>query len=112
MEILKAHSAYGLGVRYADAILGRYAGEGGIAAGWGAGTGGGWMARQHRSLLPSRRPKIGASASQSTQDRARVCCWRRLIRVLKAAAGFSLDRGTLLSHRGRIAQHTLALMRP
>jgi hypothetical protein len=33
MEILKAHSAYGLGVRYADAILGRYAGEGGIAAG-------------------------------------------------------------------------------
>ena len=29
MEILKAHSAYGIGVRYAKALLGEHAGEGG-----------------------------------------------------------------------------------
>jgi nicotinamidase-related amidase len=33
MEILKAHSAYGIGLHYADAILGKHAGESGMAAG-------------------------------------------------------------------------------
>jgi len=33
MEILKAHSAYGIGVHYAKAILGEHAGESGMAVG-------------------------------------------------------------------------------
>ena len=33
MDILKAHSAYGLGVRYADAILGKHGGESVMAVG-------------------------------------------------------------------------------
>jgi len=33
MEILKAHSAYGIGLHYTDAILGKHAGESGMAAG-------------------------------------------------------------------------------
>jgi hypothetical protein len=33
MEILTAHSAYGLGVRYADAILGKHGGESVMAVG-------------------------------------------------------------------------------
>src|SRR5215831_10774787 len=33
MEILKAHSAHGIGLHYADAILGKHAGESGMAAG-------------------------------------------------------------------------------
>jgi len=33
MEILKAHSACGIGLHYADAILGKHAGESGMAAG-------------------------------------------------------------------------------
>ena len=32
MEILQAHSAYGIGVRYAKAMLGEHAGEGGAGA--------------------------------------------------------------------------------
>ena len=33
MEILKKHSAYGLSVRYTDALLGKHTGESGMAAG-------------------------------------------------------------------------------
>ena len=33
MEILKAHSAYGIGVHYANAILGKHTSESGLAAG-------------------------------------------------------------------------------
>jgi len=33
MEILKKHFAYGLSVRYADALLGKHTGESGMAAG-------------------------------------------------------------------------------
>jgi hypothetical protein len=72
MEILKTHSAYGLGVRYADAILGKHASE----AVWqrvGALAPGAVDGASAPRPAPSRRSKIAASPFQSTLTPINPC---------------------------------------